>query len=81
MALLLPYRPTDNETAKRKGERMKAKVQIHIIPKPHPDAKRDAAVAIDLLAEALADRIILSARSEAAKRDESHEEVFNHECG
>ena len=59
---------------------MKKQIPIQIIHKPHPDAKRDAAIVLDLLAEALADRIVTDARSRAAKREEPREEVAIHEC-
>jgi hypothetical protein len=59
------------------------RMQIEVIRTPHPDAEREAATALDFLAEALADRLIDRARQEVARMrgvsekdiDREHERV------
>ncbi|MCK9521500.1 MAG: hypothetical protein M0R76_00450 [Proteobacteria bacterium] len=58
---------------------MKQRLQLEVIRQPHRDAEREAAEALDALAEGLADRLIARARMEVARERGVAEEAIDRE--
>jgi len=54
-------------------------LHIEVIRKPHPDAEREAALAVEILADALADQLIARARREVASERGVAEEDIDRE--
>ena len=58
---------------------MSKSLHIEVVREPHPEAEREAARALDALADALADRLIGLARQEVAGERGLAEEVIDRE--
>ncbi len=56
-------------------------LHIEVVREPHADAEREAALAVDALAEALADQLIARARREVASERGVAEESIDREHG
>jgi hypothetical protein len=56
-------------------------MQVQVIRQPYGDADREAALALDALAEGLADRFIAKARAEVARERGLSEDAIDREHG
>ena len=58
---------------------MKPRLQIRVVRRPHPNAEREIDQALDVIAEAIADRLIARARRDVARERGVAEEAIDRE--